>query len=97
MLMMDFGAFCNYQMLWDKPVVIVAYSFKGIVFKSLVVEAHKRVYQRPMNDLDFEIHKYCELFLNNLKGVVFYNVSHTVVLNIYQNISNGNVNKSLKI
>ncbi|CAK9235283.1 unnamed protein product [Sphagnum troendelagicum] len=66
----------SYQMLWDKPVSIVAYSFGGLVFKSLVVEAHKRVYQRPMNDLDFKVQKYCELFLNNLKGVVFYSVPH---------------------
>jgi hypothetical protein len=73
---MDFGAFCSYQMLWDNPVAIVAYSFGGLVFKSLVVEAHKHVYQRPMNDLDFEVQKYCELFLNNLKGVVFYSVPH---------------------
>jgi hypothetical protein len=71
-----FGAFCSYQMLWDKPVAIVAYSFGGLVFKSLVVEAKKHVYQRPMNDLDFEAQKYCEMFLNNLKGVVFYSVPH---------------------
>ncbi|KAH8972829.1 hypothetical protein BDL97_01G012100 [Sphagnum fallax] len=66
----------SYQMLWDKPVAIVAYSFGGLVFKSLVVEAHKHVYQRPMNDFDFEVQKYCELFLKNLKGVVFYSVPH---------------------
>jgi hypothetical protein len=76
MLSMDFGAFCSYQMLWNKRVAIVAYSFRGLVFKSLVVEAHKHVYQRPMNDLDFEVQKYCGLFLNNLKGVVFYSVPH---------------------
>jgi len=35
MLLMDFGAFCSYEMLWDKPVAIVAYSFGGLVFKSL--------------------------------------------------------------
>ncbi len=29
------------------------------------------------DDLDFEILKYYELFLNNLKDVVFYNVPHT--------------------
>ncbi len=63
-------------MLWDKLVAIVAYSFGGLVFKSLVVEAHKHVYQRPMNHLDFEKKKYCEIFLNNLKGVVFYSVPH---------------------
>jgi hypothetical protein len=69
-----FGAFCSYQMLWDKPVVIVAYSFGSLVFKSLVVEAKKHVYQTPMNDLDFEVQKYCKMFLNNLNGVVFYSV-----------------------
>jgi len=73
---MDFGAFCSYRMLWDKPMAIVAYSFGGLVFKSLVVEAHKHVYQRSMNALDFEKKKYCEIFLNNLKGVVFYSVPH---------------------
>jgi hypothetical protein len=76
MLMMDFVACCSYQMLWDKPVVIVAYSFGGLVFKSLVVEAHKHVHQKPMNDLDFKVQKYCESFLNNLKGMVFYSVPH---------------------
>jgi hypothetical protein len=63
-------------MLWDKPVAIVAYSFGGLVFKSLVVEADKYVRQRPMNNLDFKVQKYCETFLNNLKGVVFYSVPH---------------------
>jgi hypothetical protein len=63
-------------MLWDKPVAIVAYSFGGLVFKSLVVEANKRVHQKPMNKLDFKVQKYCEIFLENLKGVVFYSVPH---------------------
>jgi hypothetical protein len=63
-------------MLWDKPVAIVAYSFGGLVFKSLVVEANKYVRQRPMNNLDFKVQKYCGTFLNNLKGVVFYSVPH---------------------
>jgi len=73
---MHFEIFCSYRTLWDKPVAIVAYSFGGLVFKSLVVEAHKHVYQRTMNDFDFEVQKYCEIFLNNLKGVVFYSVPH---------------------
>jgi hypothetical protein len=76
MLLMHFGAFCSYQMLWDKPVAIVAYSFGGLVFKSLVVEADKYVRQRPMNNLDLKVQKYCGTFLNNLKGVVFYSVPH---------------------
>jgi hypothetical protein len=76
MLLMDLGAFYSYQMFWDKLMAIVAYNFGGLVFKSLVVEAHKHVYQRPMNDLYFEVQKYCELFLNNLKSVVLYSVPH---------------------
>jgi hypothetical protein len=58
-------------------VALVAYSFGGLVLKSLVVEAHKHVYQRPKNGLDDEIHKCCKTFLNNVKGVVFYGVPHS--------------------
>jgi hypothetical protein len=57
-------------------VALVIYSFEGIVFKSLVAEAHKHVHQRLRNDLDDEIHKCCKTFLNNVKGVVFYGVPH---------------------
>jgi len=57
-------------------VALVAYSFGGLVLKSLVVEAHKRVNKNPRNDLDDEIHKCCKTFLNNVKGVVFYGVPH---------------------
>jgi triacylglycerol esterase/lipase EstA (alpha/beta hydrolase family) len=58
-------------------VALVAYSFGGLVLKSLVVEAHKHVYQRPINDLDDERQKCCKSFLNNVKGVVFYGVPHS--------------------
>jgi hypothetical protein len=57
-------------------VALVAYSFGGLVLKSLVVEAHKHVHQRLINDLDDEVHKCCETFLNNVKGVIFYSVPH---------------------
>jgi triacylglycerol esterase/lipase EstA (alpha/beta hydrolase family) len=57
-------------------VALVAYSFGGLVLKSLVVEAHKHVNQRPRNDLDDQVHKCCKTFLNNVKGVVFYGVPH---------------------
>jgi hypothetical protein len=56
--------------------MMVAYSFGGLVLKSLVVEAHKLVYQKPMNNLNVEVQKRCEMFLNNLKGVMFYGVPH---------------------
>jgi hypothetical protein len=57
-------------------VALIAYSFGGLVLKSLVVEAHKHVYQRPRNDFDDEVQKCCKTFLNNVKGVVFYGVPH---------------------
>ncbi|KAH8939442.1 hypothetical protein BDL97_15G037500 [Sphagnum fallax] len=66
----------SYQSLWGGPVALVAYSFGGLILKSLVVEARKHVNQRPRNDLDDEVHKCCKTFLNNVKGVVFYSVPH---------------------
>jgi triacylglycerol esterase/lipase EstA (alpha/beta hydrolase family) len=58
-------------------VALVAYSFGGLVLKSLVVEAHKHVHQSLKNDLDDELHKCCKRFLNNVKGVIFYGVPHS--------------------
>jgi hypothetical protein len=66
----------NYQTLWDGPVVLVAYSFKGFILKKIVVEAHKHVYKRQINNLDVEVQKCRKTFLNNVKGVVFYGVPH---------------------
>jgi hypothetical protein len=57
-------------------MALVAYSFGGLVLKSLMVEAHKHVHQRPTNDLDDDVHKCCKTFLNNVKGVIFYGVPH---------------------
>jgi len=55
---------------------MVAYSFGGLVLKSLVVEMHKHVYQTQTNNLDIKVQNGCEKFLKNLKGVVFYSVPH---------------------
>jgi hypothetical protein len=55
---------------------MVAYSFGGLVLKSLVVEMHKHVYQKQTNNLDVKAQNFCEKFLKNLKGVVFYSVPH---------------------
>ncbi len=55
---------------------MVAYSFGGLVLKSLVVEMHKHVYQTQTNNLDIKVQNCCEKFLKNLKGVVFYSVPH---------------------
>jgi triacylglycerol esterase/lipase EstA (alpha/beta hydrolase family) len=57
-------------------VALVAYSFGGLVLKSLVVEARKHLNQQRKNDLDDEVHKCCNTFLNNVKGVIFYGVPH---------------------
>jgi len=57
-------------------VALIAYSFGGLVLKSLVVEAHKHVYQRPKNDFDDKLHKCCQTFLNTVKSVIFYSVPH---------------------
>ncbi len=57
-------------------MALVAYSFGGLVLKSLMVEAHKYVHQRLKNRLDDEVHKCCKTFFNNVKGVVFYGVPH---------------------
>jgi hypothetical protein len=72
----NFEIFCRYKTFWDRPVAMVAYSFGGLVLKSLVVEMHKHVYQKQMNNLDVQMQNCCEKFLKNLKGVVFYSVPH---------------------
>ncbi len=68
--------FCRYETFWDRPVAMVAYSFGGLVLKSLVVEMYKHVHQRKTNNLEVETQICCEKFLKNLKGVVFYSVPH---------------------
>ncbi len=73
---MHFEIFCRYETLWDRPVAMVAYSFGGLVLKSLVVEMHKHVYQKQRNKLGVKTQNGCEDFLKNLKGVVFYSVPH---------------------
>jgi hypothetical protein len=74
--LVHFEIFCRYQTLWDRPVVMVAYSFKSLVLKSLVVEMHKHVYQKRMNKLDVEVQNCCVNCLKILKHVVFYIVPH---------------------
>jgi hypothetical protein len=71
MLLMHFEIFCRYETLWDGPMAMVAYSFGGLVLKSLVVEMHKLVYQKQTNNLDVKVQNCCEKFLKNLKVVVF--------------------------
>ncbi|KAH8967378.1 hypothetical protein BDL97_03G075400 [Sphagnum fallax] len=65
-----------YETFWEGPVAMVAYSFGGLVLKSLVVEMHKHVHQKQMTKLDDKTQNCCLKFLKNLKGVVFYSVPH---------------------
>ncbi len=76
MLLLHFEIFCRYEALWDGPVAMVAYSFGGLVLKSLVVEMRKHVHQKQTNNLDVKVQNCCKKFLKNLKGVVFYSVPH---------------------
>ncbi len=71
-----FEIFCRYETFWNGPVAMVAYSFGGLVLKSLVVEMHKHVYQKQMTNLDVKTQNYCLKFLKNFRGVVFYSVPH---------------------
>jgi hypothetical protein len=45
-----FEIFCRYETLWDGPMAMVASSFRGLVLKSFMVEMHKHVYQKQMNN-----------------------------------------------
>ncbi len=66
----------RYDILWDVPIVLVGYSFGGLVLKSLVVEVHQHIHQRIINLTDAAINKSCKRFLENLKGTIFYGVPH---------------------
>jgi hypothetical protein len=66
----------RYNILWDAPIVLVGYSFGGLVLKSLVVEIQKHIHQRIINLIDADINKSCKRFLENLKATIFYGVPH---------------------
>ncbi len=68
---------CRYATLWIAPIVLVGYSFGGLVVKSLVVDVHKRMYQKVANEYDKITMTNCKRFLENLKGTIFYGVPHT--------------------
>ncbi|CAK9228329.1 unnamed protein product [Sphagnum troendelagicum] len=67
----------EYEPLWEAPIVLVGYSFGGLVVKSLVVEVDKRANARTGNSLDDKAKQCCTKFLKNLKGTIFYGVPHT--------------------
>ncbi len=59
------------------PIVLVGYSFGGLVVKSLMVEVHQRIHQKLMNPLEQKVNESCKSFSKYLKGVVFYGVPHS--------------------
>jgi hypothetical protein len=48
---------CNYRFLWEVPLILIVYSFGGLVLKSLVVEAHKHEDQISKNTMDEVVQK----------------------------------------
>jgi predicted alpha/beta-fold hydrolase len=66
----------RYDILCDTPIVLVGYSFGGLVLKSLVVEVQQHIHQKIINSIDSTINESCKRFLENLKGTIFYGVPH---------------------
>jgi len=67
----------RYATLWIAPIVLVGYSFGGLVLKSLVVDVHKCISQKVTNQYEKITMTNCKRFLENLKGTIFYGVPHT--------------------
>jgi hypothetical protein len=63
----------EYEPLWKAPIVLVGYSFGGLVVKSLIVEVFKRVNGRSV---DAPARQCCTKFWKNLKATIFYGVPH---------------------
>jgi hypothetical protein len=57
--------------------VLIGHCFGGLVIKSLVEEARKRALENVRNALDRKAKACAEMFLKNLKGIVFYAVPHS--------------------
>jgi hypothetical protein len=71
------GLFCSYGNLWVAPIVLVGYSFGGLVVKSLMVEVDQRIHQKLRNPLEQKVNESCQSFSKYLKGIVFYGVPHS--------------------
>jgi hypothetical protein len=50
------------------PIVLVGYSFGGLVVKSLMVEVHQRIHQKSKNPLEQKVNESCKSIQNILKG-----------------------------
>jgi hypothetical protein len=62
------GLFYSYGNLWVAPIVLVGYSFGGLVVKSLMVEVHQRIHQKSKNPLEQKVNESCKSIQNILKG-----------------------------
>jgi hypothetical protein len=70
--------------------VLIGHCFGGLVIKSLVEEARKRALQNVRNAIDRKAKVSAEMFLKNLKGVVFYAVPHSGSKNLISYFSRCN-------
>jgi hypothetical protein len=43
---------------------------------ALVVDAHKRIYQKVANEYEIRTKTNCKRFSKNLKGTIFYGIPH---------------------
>jgi hypothetical protein len=49
---------CRFADLWCAPIILVGYSFGGLIPISLVVEAKRQYNQRMRNDVDLIMNKH---------------------------------------
>lgn len=71
--------------------MLVGHSFGGLVIKSVLKEARKRAQlTNPKNKIDLQDTTSAKIFLENLKGVVFYGVPHSGSCNLETYHSQGN-------
>jgi hypothetical protein len=77
--------------------ILIGHYIGGLIIKSLVEEANKRVYDKVKNESDEQSKRHANKFLKNLKGIVFYAVPHArLELESYFKRCNSNQSGQLK-
>jgi len=66
----------SYENLWCAPIVLVGYSFGGLIIKSLMMEIKSYMNQQTSNAFDLAKSARSKDFYDNLIGVIFYGVPH---------------------
>jgi hypothetical protein len=68
----------RWKLYEDQRIVLVGHSFGGLVIKSLLATAHKRVTagRIPTNEVTAATDSQCNGFLNNVRRIFFYGVPH---------------------